>query len=159
MVDARTYKNPFNAPLLYILIFCIFLNLVVDLCLILTSLTDTNEPTTIIYFSFIECIPISLIFIFIILRPIRIQIEESNIILYYHFTKPKKVSWGEIQIISITEDEKTPIEKQQKVYGRLKLRSQRSPSFISYEIARAIFDSYKGNGQVHRYGVVSVIED
>ena len=160
MVDARTYKNPFNAPLLYILIFCICLNLVVGWCLILTSSMDANKQLIfIIFVSFLECIPIFLIFIFIILRPIRVQIEESSITLYYHFIRPKKISWDEIQIISITEDEKTPIEKQKKVYGRFKLRSQRFPSFITYEIARALFDSYKGNGQVHRYGVVSVIED
>ena len=158
--DNRTFNNRFSAVFFIMMLFCIFLDLVVGLCLFLYDSADTADRlTVIITISCTECIPIFLIIIFIILRPIRIQIAESNIILYYYFSKPKKVFWDEIQFISITEDESRPVKNQQDVYGKLKLRDQRSPSFITYEIARALFDSYKGNGQVHRYGVVSVIED
>lgn len=107
---------------------------------------------------FIEGIAVFQIIIFILLRPIKIQIDEQGVILFYHFRKPVYVTWDMIEWVSRTDLEPDSIMNKINRGGKMKVRFHRYPFFMPFEVAKAIMEAYKGNGRLRVDGRNSIIE-
>jgi len=113
---------------------------------------------TILVLMFIEGIALFQLIIFILLRPIKIQIDEPGVILFYHFRKPTYVTWDMIEWVSRSDLEPNSIMYKINRGGKMKVRFQRYPFFMPFEVAEAIMEAYKGNGRLRIDGRNSIIE-
>jgi len=94
----------------------------------------------------------------ILLRPIKIQINESGMILFYHLSQPQNVSWNDIEWIVKFEGNNHTLLGRIDHGGKIKLRNQSWPFYSSYEVASAITGTYKGPGQLKKVGNAWIIE-
>jgi len=113
---------------------------------------------TILVLMFIEGIAVFQILIFIIFRPIKIKIDEPGVVLFYHFRKPVYVTWDMIEWVSRSDLEPTSLMYKINRGGKMKVRFQRYPFFMPFEVAKAIMDAYRGNGGLRVDGRNSIIE-
>lgn len=90
------------------------------------------------------------LFTFIILRPINIQINNPGIILYYHHRKPVYVPWDAIEFVSRYDTDS--LFRRIDRMGKMKVRFQKYPFFMPFDVAKAIMDAYKGSGQIRMVG-------
>lgn len=109
-------------------------------------------------FSFVDGLSLFAIFVFIILRPIELHIDEPGVILFYHFKRPVYVTWDMIDWVSRYDPELDSIMNKINRGGKMKVRFQRYPFFMPFEVAEAIMGSYKGNGRLRVDGRNSIIE-
>jgi len=96
--------------------------------------------------------------VFIVLRPIKIQIDEPGVILFYHFRKPVYVTWDMIEWVTRYDPELDSIMNKINRGGKMKIKFQRFPFFMPFDVAKAIMGAYKGNGRLRGDGRNSIIE-
>ena len=108
--------------------------------------------------SFVDGIALFAIFVFILFRPIKIQMDEPGVILFYHFRKPVYVTWDMIEWVSRSDLEPTSLMYKINRGGKMKVRFQRYPFFMPFEVAEAIMGAYRGNGKLRIFGRNSIIE-
>ncbi len=109
-------------------------------------------------FSFVDGLSLFAIFVFILLKPIELQIDEPGVILFYHFRKPIYVTWDMIEWVSRYDPELDSIMNKINRGGKMKVRFQRFPFFMPFDVAKAIMGAYKGNGRLRVDGRNSIIE-
>jgi len=101
---------------------------------------------------------IYLAFRLVILRPIHIQLNDTGITLYYHFSHSIDAVWDDIEWISKFDgDGNSQVFKTDRG-GKMKMKDQGWPVFLPNEVASAIVDAYKGSGQMRRIGEWQIIE-
>lgn len=152
------YRNPVDKSIINLIIVLIIIINMICICWIYYYNTLVAKLVMMIVLLLLNGIPIYLILIYILLRPIVIQIIDTGVILQYHFGKIFNVSWEEIEYVSRIEQHDESDDNKLKNGGKMKVRYQQYPFFIPNDIAKIIMSAYNGKGTLHRYNNVLVIE-
>lgn len=152
------WGNPPDMSLLISFSFLFIVGLFVGLNIILT-----NDYWIRYFLGFIAIFSLGgasmfVITVFIVLRPIKIQIDEPGVILFYHFRKPVYVTWDMIEWVTRYDPELDSIMNKINRGGKMKIKFQRFPFFMPFDVAKAIMGAYKGNGRLRGDGRNSIIE-
>jgi len=152
------YENPIDKVLMNFIILCLLIANFLCLISYYFDTTLSDYISTLLLQIFLNSIIIYLAFRLIVLRPICIQINDDGITLFYHFSLPLTITWNDIEGIVKTEGLKHLMADRINRCGKMKIKSQSWSFYMSYELATALMEAYKGPGQLKKVGNAWIIE-